>query len=102
MTTQISTPNVAAPQSTQLDEDRIAHWLRQYVAKVLALPENDINPTTSFHYLGLDSSSAVAMTGDLADWLGCAIDASAAYDHPNIVRLSKAVAALPQRARQAA
>ena len=97
MTMQNINPNAGLPE-----EERIALWLRQYISRVLALAEKDINPNTSFDNLGLDSSSAVAMTGDLADWRGCTIDASAAYDHPSILKLSKAVAALPQRARQAA
>jgi acyl carrier protein len=98
----IQNPALAAGHAALSEEERIAFWLRQYISRVLALPEKEINPNTSFNNLGLDSSSAVAMTGDLADWRGCIVDASAAYDHPSIAKLSKAVAALPQQTRRAA
>jgi acyl carrier protein len=75
------------------DEQTIREWLRCYICEVLAVPVEEVNVDASFQQLGLDSSAAVGMTGDLGDWLGCEIDAAAAYDHPSIRALARAVAA---------
>ncbi|MDK2122758.1 acyl carrier protein [Parachitinimonas caeni] len=80
-----------AKTGTVANEDQIIDWLRQYIGDVLALPEDEIDIDASFQQLGLDSSAAVGMTGDLADWLGRDIDAAAAYDHPTIRGLAKAL-----------
>lgn len=73
-------------------EAAIAEWLRTYVAKILECDGDALDETVSFERLGLDSSAAVGMVGDLSDWLGHEIDASAAYDHPSIRALSRALA----------
>lgn len=72
-------------------ERRIAQWLRAYLAKLLALNEAAIDEKTSFGRYGLDSSAAVAMAGDLGDWLGCEIDPVAAYDYPSVRELARAL-----------
>jgi acyl carrier protein len=73
-------------------EERIAGWLRQYIGGILGMPPTDISEERSFQQLGLDSSAAVGMTGDLSDWLGREIDAAAAYDHTTIRALARALA----------
>lgn len=78
------------------DEEAITQWLQGYISDVLAIPVEKINVDASFQQIGLDSSAAVGMTGDLSEWLGCDIDAAAAYDHPNVRALAKAVAASAQ------
>jgi acyl carrier protein len=70
-------------------EERIVQWLREYIADVLRLPVEKIDTDASFQQLGLDSSAAVGMTGDLADWLGIEIDPAAPYDYPSIGALAK-------------
>ncbi|MEK6317673.1 MULTISPECIES: acyl carrier protein [Burkholderia] len=74
-------------------EERIVQWLREYIADILRLPVEKIEVDASFQQLGLDSSAAVGMTGDLADWLGVEIDPAAAYDHPSIGALAGMLAA---------
>lgn len=73
-------------------EETIVQWLKGYISDVLAVPVEKINADASFQQLGLDSSAAVGMTGDLGEWLKRDIDAAAAYDHPNIRALASAVA----------
>src|ERR1700732_2516831 len=63
--------DASAPEEAVLEqEERIVQWLLNYVADVLALPLGSIDAEASFQKLGLDSSAAVGMTGDLSDWLG--------------------------------
>lgn len=73
-------------------EETIIRWLKGYISDVLAVPVEKISADASFQQLGLDSSAAVGMTGDLGEWLKCDIDAAAAYDYPNIRALASAVA----------
>jgi acyl carrier protein len=91
----MSSLNIAAQSEQQTgvikNEAQIAHWLRQYIANIFDLPPEEISVDTSFNQMGLDSASAVAMTGDLGDWAGCDIDPSAAYEHATILKLSHAV-----------
>jgi acyl carrier protein len=91
MTTLNLTEQITATAAESIDEERIAHWLRRYIADLLALPEEKIDLDVAFQRIGLDSSAAVAMTGDLSDWLGCDVDPSAAYEHSTIFKLSHAV-----------
>lgn len=74
-------------------KERIAQWLRLYIADVLSVTPDSIDAEASFNQIGLDSSAAVGMTGDLGDWLGRELDAAVAYDHPSIAALAAALAA---------
>jgi acyl carrier protein len=73
----------------------IAAWLRDYLSNLLSLPEAQMDETATFGSYGIDSSAAVAMAGDLGDWIGCEVDPAAAYDHPSIDELSDALSRLP-------
>jgi acyl carrier protein len=92
----MSSINTAVPSEQQTgavkNEAQIAHWLRQYIANIFGLPPEEIAVDATFNQMGLDSASAVAMTGDLGDWAGCDIDPSSAYEHATILKLSHAVA----------
>ena len=72
----------------------IAQWLRNYLANLLEY-DGVLSDTLSFERMGLDSSAIVGMVGDLGDWLGHAIDPSAAYDNTSIGALSSALAGDP-------
>jgi acyl carrier protein len=80
---------------TSAAQAAIAQWLRDYLANLLEHGVDEFDDTLSFERMGLDSSAAVGMVGDLGDWLGHEIDASAAYDHPSIRALSSALAGDP-------
>ena len=80
---------VLAVSSPQWAEQSITTWLREYLANLLGLQEHEIDDHAAFDRYGLDSSAAVAMAGDLGDWVGCDLDPSSAYDHPSIAELSR-------------
>jgi acyl carrier protein len=73
----------------------IEHWLRSYVAEMTGVPPERISATATFDRLGLDSASAVALVGDIEDWLGVEIDPTLPYEHPTIEQLSTALEKLP-------
>ena len=65
----------------------IQNWLVSYLAKLLDIELAEIDVTVTFDRYGLDSSAAIAMTGDLADWLGSELDPTLIYDYPTIEAL---------------
>src|SRR6185436_13651641 len=73
-------------------EAQIAEWLHFYLGELLDIPPENRDGSTTFERYGLDSSAAVGMTGDLAEWLGYEVDAAATFDHPSIDKLSHALA----------
>jgi acyl carrier protein len=62
-------------------------WLVSYLAELLDIELAEIDVTLTFDRYGLDSSAAIAMTGDLADWLGAELDPTLIYDYPTIEAL---------------
>lgn len=62
----------------------IQEWLVSYLAELLAIEKDKVDITTPFEQYGLDSSAAVVMTGDLAEWLGRELDPTLLYDYPTI------------------
>lgn len=73
---------------------QIQEWLQHYIADLFSLDITDVSVFSVFDELGLDSSSAVAMVGDLEDWLGVYIDPTLPYDFPTINTLSVRIAEL--------
>lgn len=67
-------------------------WLIHYLADLLELPETSIDPTANFQELGLDSSLAIGLTGDLEEWLGRRINPTLLYNYTTIESLSQCLA----------
>jgi acyl carrier protein len=74
---------VSQPSTAEIES-----WLVSYLASLLALPEDEISRTLTFEQFGLDSAAAVAMTGDLARWLGSDLDPNLASKHKTIASLA--------------
>jgi len=66
----------------------LQEWIANHLCDLLNLPPDDIDLTLPFESYGLDSASAVAMTGDLEDWLKRELDPTLVYDYPTIAALS--------------
>lgn len=79
-------------QRVQDIERAIHSWMTQYVADLFGLASQNIDSSRTFNQYGLDSSAAVGLAGDLGNWIGCDVDATAAYDHPSIDELARALA----------
>ena len=67
----------------------IQAWIISYIAELLDVDLEQVQPTISFDRYGLSSSEAYALTGDLEDWLGREIKPTAAYDYPTAKALSE-------------
>ena len=71
------------------DTIEIQTWIISYIAELLEVEPEQIDPTIPFDRYGLDSSAAYALTGDLEDWIEREIDPTAIYDYPTVEALSE-------------
>lgn len=71
----------------------IQDWIVAYLADLLETEPEEIDITVPFDRYGLDSSAAIALTGDLEDWLGVEIDPTLLYDYPTVSALVEHLAA---------
>lgn len=69
---------------TQTNLDSIEAWMKDYLADLLDVPANDIDPTQPFEQMGLDSAASVAFTSDLGSWMGISLDSDLMVDQDNI------------------
>lgn len=78
--------------SAALTFERLEHWFVTRIADALSVaPEEvDIDAPLSDH--GLDSLSALTMTGELETMLGRKLSATLFWEYPSIARLSKHLA----------
>lgn len=83
---------INTPQAIQSDvrktTDSIQEWITFYLANLLDMQPDDVDSETPFESYGLDSAAAVAMTGDLEDWLGYELEPTLVYDYPTIEKLA--------------
>jgi acyl carrier protein len=77
----------------------IRQWLATEVANRVGLPIDRIDydaPLTSY---GLDSRTAISLTGDLEEWLGLELSPTLVWDYPSIAQLSDHLEACSAAAR---
>ncbi len=93
MTTQQAeaqaTPSPAGPP----DAEAVKQWLVAYMADMLEFDHSEVNTRLPLGRYGLDSTAAVALTGDLGNWLGCEIDPRLLYEHKSIDALAEFITA---------
>jgi acyl carrier protein len=75
-----SKATIAQPQT----EDAIRDWLVAYIAKKTSTPADDIETDVTFDRYGLDSAVAIALTGDLEDYLGRRLSPTLPYNYTSI------------------
>jgi acyl carrier protein len=70
----------------------IQNWLIAYLAELLEIEPDDIDPKIPFERYGLDSSALVVLSGDLQEWLKRKLDPTLLYDYPTIESLAEHLA----------
>lgn len=70
----------------------IEAMLAAYVAHRTKTPADEVDRTRRFDHLGLDSADAVALMGELEDFVGRPLSAFLPYTFPTIEQLARAVA----------
>jgi acyl carrier protein len=72
--------------------DEIEAVLSAYVAHRTKTPAAEVDRTRRFDHLGLDSADAVALMGELEDFVGRPLSAFLPYTFPTIEQLAREVA----------
>jgi acyl-CoA synthetase (AMP-forming)/AMP-acid ligase II/acyl carrier protein len=73
-------------------EEAIQAWLVSHLAVYLKLQPDEIDIRESLAHYGLDSSVAITLTGELADWLGCQLEPTLFWEYPSIEVLAEYLA----------
>jgi acyl carrier protein len=68
--------------------EEVQEWFLAYLAQTLQAAPDRIDIKAPFEVLGLDSVTAVGMSGDLQAWLGFSVDPMVVFDYPTIESLS--------------
>jgi acyl carrier protein len=71
------------------DRQTIEAWLIKKVATALSLSPDQIDPRETFSSFGLDSRTAVSLSGDLERWLGRRLSPTLVWDYPTIDALAE-------------
>lgn len=72
--------------------EEIEAMLAAYVARRTKNPPDEIDRAKRFNQLGLDSADAVALVGELEDFVGRRLSAFLPYENPTIQQLARYVA----------
>ena len=67
----------------------IQDWLIGRLAELLEIDPDEVEVDITFDRYGLDSSAAIGLSGDLADWLGIEIEPTLLYDYPTVEALAQ-------------
>lgn len=62
----------------------ITRWCQQYVADLLEVPAESIDPAADFDRLGLDSALAVSLLIEIEERYGVDLPPEALFDNPNL------------------
>lgn len=81
-----------SPSNSDAVASKIQDWLIAYLAQLLEVDPDEIDPQTPFERYGLDSSALVVLSGDLQEWLKCKLDPTLLYDYPTIESLAEHLA----------
>jgi acyl carrier protein len=88
----MATSSTAGAVGSRPDAAAIQDWIINYLVKSLNVGREAIDPNAPFDELGVDSAAAIALTGDLEDWLGRKLSPTLAYEYPSIDELARHLA----------
>lgn len=71
------------------DKAAIQRWLSDRVAARLGISPDAVSMREPFTRYGLESRDAIAISGELQEWLGCSLAPTLIYDYPNIEVLAE-------------
>ena len=70
-------------------EEAIQEWLVVTIAAYLKIDPATIDITEPFSSYGLDSRTAVGLSGDLGQWVGRPLPATLVWDFPTIEQVAR-------------
>ena len=72
-----------------MSTDEISQWIVARIAEALDVPPTEIDVKATFADHGLDSVSALQMTGALEQELGRSLSATLVFEYPTIETLAR-------------
>jgi phthiocerol/phenolphthiocerol synthesis type-I polyketide synthase C len=78
-----------APSSPAVSREDIQAWLLDSFSRQLKVPAAEIDVREPLARYGLDSMTAVGVSGELEEWLGRAFPPTLIYDYPSIDAISR-------------
>lgn len=69
------------------DANDMTAWLIRRIADTAGVDPRQVDPRLPFSSYGLDSRAAVALSGEMEDWLGASLPPTLVYDFPSIAQL---------------
>ncbi len=89
--TPIPIPDLPAPASKHDRKSMVSAieaWMTEWLIVRAGVQPSDIDLEKPFGNYGLDSMTAVEMSGEIEDWSGIELTPVVAWDHPTVSRLS--------------
>jgi acyl carrier protein len=74
-----------------METEQVTDWIRDYVARLLGVDSDSIDPEVPFERYGLDSTAAVGLSGDLGDLLKVKLETNVVFQYPTIKSLAEHV-----------
>jgi acyl carrier protein len=66
------------------NEEEIVQWCQKYIADLLEMPVEAVDPAADFDRLGIDSAIAVSLLTDLEERYGVDLPPGALFENPNL------------------
>ncbi|HEX8475586.1 MAG TPA: acyl carrier protein [Pyrinomonadaceae bacterium] len=73
-----------APASSPADSEQIQAWLVAKLSQQLGISADEMNIREPLASYGLDSRTAISLSGDLENWLGRKLSPTLVWDYPTI------------------
>lgn len=89
----------ASVNDLRFDQSDVSDWLVVRLAAVLRMNSKLMDRDELFANFGLDSSVAIAITGELQDWLNIQIDPTVFWEYPSINQMSDHLFAILSKAK---
>jgi acyl-CoA synthetase (AMP-forming)/AMP-acid ligase II/acyl carrier protein len=84
-------PTVASSQDRDLIESHVRDWLKAWLIARVGIAPDEIQLSKQFDEYGLDSLTAVELSGELEDWSGVELTPTNAWEHPSIQSMASLV-----------
>ncbi|AUB37422.1 Acyl carrier protein [Nostoc flagelliforme CCNUN1] len=69
-------------------KEQITAWIKNYLANILEVENEEINENFEFERFGFNSSVAVSLVGDLEEWLELELSPSIFFEFGTIAQAS--------------
>jgi acyl carrier protein len=74
-----------------LTQQAIEQWLIDYLAGILSVAREQIDPQRTFADYGLESGTMMGLTADLEQWLHAELSTAVLFEYPTIEALARHV-----------